>query len=76
MLTTDDPPKILCGERDTPDETLYHCQLNDKQVRDLAAGFVPRTVVADMMAMLDWLDEDNRRARRPVPKAKKRKQAA
>jgi len=72
MLTTDDPPKIICGERDAPDDTLYHCQLTDRQVRDLAAGFVPRTVVADMMAMLDWINEDERRARRPMPKPKRK----
>jgi hypothetical protein len=57
--------EIPCADRQRADETLFSCQLNEAQVRDLASGFVPRVVRAAMVSLLDWLDEDERRARRP-----------
>lgn len=56
-----------------PNTTTYSLvDLSEDQVRDLASGFVPRVVCAMAMAVLDWQDEDERRARRPAPKKRRR----
>ena len=52
-----------------PHETTYALvDLSEDQIRDLAAGFVPRVIRAMALGCLDWQDEDERRARRPAPK--------
>jgi hypothetical protein len=56
-----------------PHETTYSLvDLTEDQVRDLASGFVPRVIRAMALGVLDWQDEDERRARRPVPQKRKR----
>ncbi|HLX21653.1 MAG TPA: hypothetical protein VKR23_16020 [Gaiellaceae bacterium] len=46
--------------------------MNEAQAVDLASGCVPLVVVAQVRTMLDWQDQDRRRAARPVPKPKRR----
>jgi hypothetical protein len=49
------------------DATTYSLvDLSEAQIRDLASGYVPKVVQAMAMSCLDWADEDERRARRPV----------
>jgi hypothetical protein len=56
-----------------PTETTYSLvSLSEDQIRDLAQGYVPRVVRAMAMSCLDWQDEDERRARRHVPRRKAR----
>jgi hypothetical protein len=55
-----------------PNTTTYSLvDLSEDQVRDLASGFVPRVVRAMALGVLDWQDEDERRARRPEPKRRR-----
>lgn len=42
--------------------TTHHFALNDAQVLDLAAGYVPDSLKAMFRASLDWHAEDQRRA--------------
>jgi hypothetical protein len=58
--------------REREDDTLYHLVLNEDQVAAIAAGSVPRLVKAMAIDVLSWADQDERRARRPVPKPKRK----
>ncbi len=40
--------------------------LTEAEVEDCASGYVPKSVKARLRAMLDWQEEDRRRAQRPV----------
>lgn len=66
---------IVCAQRESSDETMYHALLSEAQVQDLAAGFVPKAAKAQMLDFLDWLDADRRKADRPVETPKKRTSA-
>lgn len=51
--------------------TDFHAIFTEAEAADLAAGYVPLSVRGTMRAMLDWRDDDRRRAERPV-QARKR----
>ena len=75
---------ITAAERQTSEETLYSCQLNQLQVEALASGFVPASVKAVMMDFLTWQEQEEAIAARPNqypkpgarPEPKKRKKVA
>ena len=55
-----------------PADTTYDLvDLSEDQIRDLASGYVPKVIQAMAIGCLDWQDEDERRARRPVPRRKR-----
>jgi hypothetical protein len=56
---------------DDAQESRFYVLVNEAQATDIAAGFVPNAVQAQVRAMLDWASEDQRRAARPVPKKRK-----
>ena len=57
-------------------ETRYSLvDLSEGQIRDLASGYVPRVLQAMAISCLDWQDEDERRARRPEPRKKRKTHA-
>ena len=58
--------------RNAEHETEWYVLLNDEQALDIASGYVPNAVKAMVRTMLDWREEDERRAARPVRKAKTR----
>jgi hypothetical protein len=58
-------------QRNAEHGTEWYVLLNDDQAADLASGFVPQSVKAMVRCMLDWRDEDRRRAERPVPTPKR-----
>lgn len=45
--------------------TVFSLQLTEADALDLASGYVPDTIKAGCLAMLDWQREDERRAARP-----------
>ena len=49
----------------------YYLQLDEAQAADIASGYVPASVRAMAAYMLDWFEEDKRRAARPARKAMK-----
>jgi hypothetical protein len=54
-----------------PQTTTYALvDLSEDQVRDLATGVVPRVIQAMAFGCLDWQDQDARRARPSVRKAR------
>ena len=56
-----------------PNSTTYALvDLSEDQIRDLASGYVPRVIQSMAFSCLDWQDQDERRARRPAPRARKR----
>jgi len=56
-----------------PNSTTYALvDLSEDQIRDLASGYVPRVIQSMAISCLDWRDQDERRARRPLPRARKR----
>lgn len=63
---------LIGAERERPDETLYHCQLNQAQVEALASGFVPASVKSVMFDFLTWQEQEAAKAARPERKAKTR----
>ena len=46
----------------------FYVMVTEAQAGDLASGYVPQAVMAMCTAMLDWRDQDRRRAKRPVPR--------
>ena len=55
--------------------TTFYVELNEDQAEDVASGYVPSDVKAQVRCMLDWQEEDRRRAERPV-KTRQRKGSA
>lgn len=53
------------AERMEGRDTLYALELSEADALDLASGYVPEAVKAMCLAMLDWAEEDQRRAHRP-----------
>ena len=43
----------------------FYVMLTEEQASDLAGGYVPQAVMAMCTTMLDWRDQDRRRAKRP-----------
>ena len=52
--------------------TDFYILVKEEQAIDIASGYVPNSVKAQVRAMLDWQDEDRRRAERPVKPSKER----
>lgn len=56
-----------------PNTTTYALvDVSEEQIKDLARGYVPRVVQNMAVCCLEWADQDERRAQRPVPARKKR----
>lgn len=68
--------EITCTSRASNEETLYSALLNEYQVEQLASGFVPASVKAQMMDFLTWRDQDEAKAKRPEPRKRKKAKAA
>lgn len=58
---------------DPTHEHTFYVQLTEAQALDLASGYVPTAVKATVRCMLDWQEEDRRRAERPVKVTKKQR---
>ncbi len=56
------------AQRNAAIEQRWYILVTDEQAADLASGYVPTAVKAMVTTMLEWRDEDRRRAERPVPK--------
>lgn len=65
--------RIVAAERLRTDETLYTLQINEVQCEQLASGFVPKTVKVACIDMLTLLEQDERKAARPVEPPRRRK---
>ena len=61
------------AKRNEEHESEFYILVNEAQAADLASGYVPQVVKAMARTMLDWYDEDRRRAARPVPRKTKRR---
>ena len=59
------------AQRNEEIEQRWYILVNDEQAADLASGYVPTAVKAMVTTMLEWRDEDRRRAERPVPRPKR-----
>jgi len=59
------------ARRNAEHPTDFYVLVNEAQALDLASGYVPQAVKAMVTTMLDFRDEDRRRAARPVPRKKK-----
>jgi hypothetical protein len=57
--------------RNLEHESEFYLLVTPDQAADLASGYVPTAVKAMCTTMLDWQDEDRRRADRPVPRSRK-----
>jgi hypothetical protein len=53
-------------ERNAEHVPEFYVLVTEEQADDLASGYVPASVRAMVRTMLDWQDEDRRRAARPV----------
>lgn len=62
----------LAARRATSGTTFY-LELNEGQAADIASGYVPTDIRAMVLWMMDWFEEDRRRAARPVQKPARRK---
>jgi hypothetical protein len=58
--------------RNQEHEQEFYVLVNEAQALDLAAGYVPLAVKAMVRTMLEWQDDLQRAAERPVPRAKKK----
>jgi hypothetical protein len=52
--------------RNAEHDPEFYVLVTEGQAADMASGYVPNSVRAQIRAMLDWQDEDRRRADRPV----------
>lgn len=68
MNNIDEAMRDELAQRNTEHETEFYVLVNEDQALDLASGYVPTSVKAMVTTMLDFRDEDRRRAARPVPK--------
>lgn len=59
------------AQRNAEHPTDFYVLVNEAQALDLASGYVPQAVKAMVTTMLDFRDEDRRRAVRPVPRKTK-----
>ena len=62
------------GEVD--DEGRFYMLVTEAQAVDIASGYVPNEVIAQVRCMLDWQRQDQLRAARPVQPVQKRKKAS
>jgi hypothetical protein len=53
-------------ERNAEHVPEFYVLVTEEQAADLASGYVPTSVRAMVRAMLDWQDDDRRRAERPT----------
>ncbi len=53
-------------ERNAEHGTEFYVLVTEGQALDLASGYVPDSVKAMVRAMIEWREEDERRAARPV----------
>lgn len=59
-------------QRNAEHEPNFWILVNERQCADLASGYVPDAVKAMASTMLDWEEEIERKAARPVPKPKRK----
>jgi hypothetical protein len=59
-------------ERNAEHAPEYYLLVNESQCADIASGHVPTAVMAMARTMLDWEDQDRKRAERPVQKRTKK----
>lgn len=59
--------------KESEHDTRFWVQLTEAQALDLASGYVPTAVKAMMLTMLEWNDEDIRKAARPTRRTPRRK---
>ena len=66
----------MSGINDPGDYTdgQFYILVNHDHALAIASGYVPDSVKAQARTMLDWREEDERRAARPVVPAKGRKE--
>lgn len=48
--------------RRTAHRTTFYIEVDEEQAHDIAAGYVPESVRAQVRAMCDWREDDERRA--------------
>ena len=72
-MTAPEDLRAALLERNEEHGTEFYLLVNEEQALDLASGYVPNAVKAMARTMLDWQEEDRRRAERPMHKPKKRK---
>lgn len=61
-----DAVRAELARRRAEHEPEFYVQISESEGKDLAAGFVPLAVQARVRTMLEWEDQDRRRAARPV----------
>lgn len=64
-------PKLLDRDKLAAEnqDTSFYVLIDTDQALDIASGYVPNSVKAQVRTMLDWRDEDERRAARPIKTA-------
>jgi len=60
-------------EQNAAHEPVFYMAMKEAEALDLASGYVPTPVQAMARAMLDWQEQDRRRAARPYRAKPKRK---
>jgi hypothetical protein len=59
-------------ERNAEHVPEFYVLVTEEQAADIASGYVPISVRAMCRTMLDWQDDDRRRAERPLHKRRTR----
>lgn len=69
----DTPIDRIRRDLDVPSEGVntFYIEVTEQQALDIASGYVPNAIKAAVRTMLDWQEEDRRRAERPVPSKRK-----
>ena len=63
---TEDTAWEYRAERLQPCDTDFYILVKQADAIDIASGYVPSAIQAQVRAMLDWQRQDERRAARPV----------
>ena len=72
MHDTEDTAWEYRAGRLAPCDTDFYILVKQADAMDIASGYVPQAIQAQVRAMLDFQREDERRAARPVTRAHER----
>lgn len=54
--------KARLDARNADMDTRFYVLVSEQQAQDIASGYVPNSVKAQVRTMLDWREEDQRKA--------------
>jgi len=64
-LPFEEPLRDQLAARNAEHKSEFYILVNEEVAEEIASGYVRSSIKAQVRTMLDWLEEDQRRANRP-----------